>query len=124
MPSIEEMTLEEPQIVAKGNKFGVKLKASAPSLHIIRVDVEAEVNPIVGNEQQSNDMKDYLLEEFNTNKQGLWNTNFFGKSLNSMVKESLNGKLNALPENAVSSMRDALGKIINKGNGGVICILI
>jgi stage IV sporulation protein A len=124
MPSIEEMALEEPQIVSKGNKFGVKLKASAPSLHIIRVDVEAEVSPLVGNEQQSNDMKDYLLEEFKTNKPGLWDTSFFGKSMGAMVKESLNGKLNALPGNAVTSMRDALSKIINKGNGGVICILI
>ena len=123
-PTTEEMSLEEPVIVKQGGRFGVKLKASAPSLHIMRVDVEAEINPIIGTEQQSEDMIKYLLSEFENNKQGLWDTNMFGKSLNMMVKEGLNNKINAMPEDARNKIRRTLTRIVNEGKGGVVCILL
>jgi stage IV sporulation protein A len=123
-PTMDELSLEEPVIVKQGGRFGVKLKASAPSLHIMRVDVEAEVSPIIGTEQQSEDMIKYLLSEFENNKQGIWETNMFGKSLNMMVKEGLNNKLAAMPEEARNKMRKTLTRIVNEGKGGVVCILL
>jgi stage IV sporulation protein A len=123
-PTTDEMSLEEPVIVKQGCKFGVKLKASAPSLHIMKVDVEAEVSPIIGTEQQSEDMIKYLLSEFENNKQGIWETNMFGKSLNMMVKEGLHNKLSAVPEEARNKMRKTLTRIVNEGKGGVVCILL
>ncbi|MDR3263521.1 MAG: stage IV sporulation protein A [Clostridiales bacterium] len=124
VPTTEEMSLEEPVIVRQGGKFGVKLRASAPSLHIMKVDVQAEVSPIIGTEQQSEDMIKYLLSEFENNKQGIWETNMFGKSLNMMVKEGLNNKLTAMPEEARNKMRKTLTRIVNEGKGGVVCILL
>ncbi|MDR3292768.1 MAG: stage IV sporulation protein A [Clostridiales bacterium] len=123
-PTMEEMSLEEPVIVKQGGKYGVKLKASAPSLHIMKVDVEAEVSPIIGTEQQSEDMIKYLLSEFENNKQGIWETNMFGKSLNMMVKEGLHNKLSAVPEDARNKMRKTMSRIVNEGKGGVVCILL
>ena len=123
-PTMEEMILEEPQITKQGSKYGVKLKASAPSLHIMKVDVETEINPIIGSEQQSQDMVNYLLSEFENNKNGIWSTNMFGKSLDVLVNEGINGKLVALPEEAQIKLRKTLTRIINEGKGGVICILI
>jgi len=124
VPTSDEMILEEPQMVKQGNKFGVKLKASAPSLHIMRVDVETEVSPIVGTEQQGEDMVKYLMSEFESDPQNIWNTNMFGKSLNLLVKEGLNNKLTAMPKEAQSKLRRTLGRIVNEGKGGVICILL
>ncbi|MDR1940177.1 MAG: stage IV sporulation protein A [Clostridiales bacterium] len=123
-PTMDELSLEEPVIVKQGGKFGVKLKASAPSLHIMKIDVEAEVSPIIGTEQQSEDMIKYLLSEFENNKQGIWETNMFGKSLNMMVKEGLNNKLSAIPEEARNKIRRTLTRIVNEGRGGVVCILL
>ncbi|MDR1906518.1 MAG: stage IV sporulation protein A [Clostridiales bacterium] len=123
-PTMDELSLEEPVIVKQGGRFGVKLKASAPSLHIMKVDVEAEVSPIIGTEQQSEDMIKYLLSEFENNKQGIWETNMFGKSLNMMVKEGLNNKLLAIPEEARNKIRKTLTRIVNEGKGGVVCILL
>lgn len=123
-PTMEQMSLEEPSIIKQGGKYGVRLKASAPSLHIMRVDVATEVNPIVGSEQQGEDMVKYLLSEFENNKSGLWETNMFGKSLNSLVKEGLNNKLNNVPSEVLMKMRKTMGRIINEGKGGVLCILL
>lgn len=123
-PSMEEMTLEEPQIVKQGSRFGVKLKASAPSLHIMQVDIQAEVSPIVGTEQQSEEMVKYLLSEFENDPKGIWETNMFGKSLHMLVNEGLNNKLTAMPEDTQKKMRRTLSRIVNEGKGGVICILL
>lgn len=123
-PDMSEMKLEDPQIVKQGGKFGVKLKASAPSLHIMRVDINTEVNPIVGTEQQSEEMVKYLLSEFENNPQGIWETNMFGKSLHQLVNEGLNNKLYAMPNNTQVKMRKTLSRIVNEGKGGVICILL
>ncbi len=123
-PNLEEMRLEDPEIVKQGSKFGVKLKASAPSLHIMKIDVNTEVNPIVGTEQQSEELVKYLLSEFENNPQGIWDTEMFGKSLHELVNEGLTNKIMAMPQNAQSKMRKTLGRIINEGKGGVICILL
>ena len=124
IPTMNDMTLEEPQIVKRGSQFGVRLKASAPSLHIMRVDIEAEVSPIVGTEQQSEDLVKYLLSEFENDPQGIWETNMFGKSLHSLVNEGLSNKLNAMPPDAQKKMRRALSRIVNEGKGGVLCVLL
>lgn len=123
-PSPEEMTLEEPEIVKQGSRFGVKLKASAPSLHIMQVDIEAEVSPIVGTEQQSEELVKSLLSEFENDPKGIWETNMFGKSLHMLVNEGLNNKLTAMPTDTQKKMRRTLSRIINEGKGGVICILL
>ena len=124
VPSMEEMTLEDPEIVKQGSKFGVRLKASAPSLHIMKVDINTEVSPIVGTEQQSEELVKYLLSQFENNPQGIWNTEMFGKSLHELVNEGLSSKLNAMPKQAQGKMRKTLGRIVNEGKGGVICILL
>ena len=124
MPSMEEMTLREPELMKRGSQFGVKLKASAPSIHLMRVDVETEVNPIIGSEQQSEDLVNYLMGEFENNKQGIWETNMFGKSLSSLVKEDLNGKISNMPPDAQRKLRRTVTRIVNEGKGGVLCILL
>ena len=123
-PGVDEMVLEEPEIFRQGGKCGVKLKASAPSIHIMRVDVCAEVNPIVGTEQQGEEMVKYLLSEFESNKKGIWETDFFGKSLNDLVREDMTNKLCGIPEDAQNKVRRTLGKMVNEGRGGMICILL
>lgn len=123
-PSLDDLSLEEPKIVKQGNRFGVKLKASAPSLHIMRVDIQTEVNPIVGSEQQSEDLVKYLLSEFESDPKGIWDTKMFGKSLNLLVNEGLQNKLVTMPNDVQKKMRKTLGRIVNEGKGGVICILL
>ena len=123
-PAIGEMTLQQPEIVKQGGRFGVKLKAQAPALHMIRVDIETEVTPVVGTEQQSEELVKYLLEEFENDPQKIWSTNFFGKSLSDMVREGLNNKLMQMPADTQEKVREMLTRIINEGNGGMICILL
>lgn len=124
MPSLEEMELMEPEIVKQGSRCGVKLKANAPSLHIMRVDVQTEVSPIMGGVQQSAEMAEYLLKEFENNPKGIWQTNMFGKSLEILVNEDLNNKLTAMPKPLQNKMRRTLSRIVNEGKGGIICILL
>ena len=123
IPQIDEMILEEPEIIKNGNRFGVRLKASAPSLHIIRTDVEAEIALILGTEKQSEELIQYLMKEFEGEPDRIWRTNLFGKSLNSLVREGIQNKLADMPENAQTKIRDTLTKIVNDGNGGLICII-
>ena len=123
-PAVSEMTLQEPEIVRQGGRFGVKLKAQAPSLHLIRVDIETEVTPVVGTEKQSEELVQYLLEEFENDPQRIWNTNFFGKSLNDMVREGLSNKLLRMPVDAQEKVQETLSRMINEGSGGMICILL
>ena len=123
-PSVEEMVLEEPEMFNKAGRYGIRLRASAPSLHIMRVDVNTEVEPIVGSEQQGEELVKYLLSEFETDKKGIWETNLFGKSLNMLVKEEMNSKLTGIPEDARVKMRKTLGRMVNEGKGGMICILL
>lgn len=123
-PSMSELMLEEPQIVRQGSQFGVKLKANAPSLHLIRVDIETEVTPVVGTEEQSADLVRQLTDEFATDPQKVWETSFFGRSLDAMVREGLNNKLLRMPADAQDKVQQTLTRIINEGDGGMICILL
>ena len=123
-PSIDELTLEEPEIIKQGSKFGVRLKASAPSLHMIRADIETEVNPIVGTEKQSEELVHYLLNEFENDPIKIWESNIFGKSLHELVNEGLHNKLNHMPDDARQKLQETLQKIINEGSGGLICIIL
>ncbi|WP_021170350.1 Stage IV sporulation protein A [Sporomusa ovata DSM 2662] len=122
-PQLDEMVLEEPEIIRTGNRFGVKLKASAPSLHIIRTDVQAEISPIIGTEKQSEELIQYLMREFEGEPEKIWRTNLFGKSLNELVREGIQNKLTSMPENAQMKLKDTLQKIVNDGSGGLICII-
>ena len=123
-PDNLDMTLDEPKVVRQGNRSGIKLRATAPSLHIMRVDIETEINPIVGNEQQSEDLVNHLLEQYKNNPLSLWETNMFGKSLHQLVKDGIDSKLTAMPQDVQKKMRKTLSRVINEGKGGVICILL
>lgn len=124
VPGKEEYTLQQPEVVKQGNKYGVKIKASAPSLHIVKVDVETEVTPLVGTESQSQDLVDYLSERFETDPEGIWDTNLLGKSLYSLIDDNISSKIVMMPADAQRKMKKALGRIINEGKGGVLCILL
>ncbi len=124
IPTLDEMELKEPEIVHQGGRCGVKLKAQAPSLHIMKVNVETEVSPIMGGYEQSEDLAKYLLQEFENNPQGIWQTNMFGKSLESLVNEGLNNKLTSMPVNLQNKLRKTLSRIVNEGKGGILCILL
>ena len=123
-PTLNDLKLEEPQIVKQGGRFGVKLKASAPSLHLMQVDINTEVNPIVGSEQQSEELVKYLMSEFDNDPKSIWETKMFGKSLSSLVNEGLQNKLVSMPIEVQKKIRKTLGRIVNEGKGGVICILL
>ena len=123
-PSINELTLEEPEIVRQGSRYGVRLKASAPSIHLIRADIETEVSPVVGTEKQSEELVKYLLNEFDDDPIKIWQSNIFGKSLNELVNEGLHTKLDKMPEDARQKLQETLSKIINEGSGGLICIIL
>ena len=123
-PSMEELTLEEPEIVRQGNRFGVRLRAGAPSIHMIRADIETEVSPIVGTEKQSEELVHYLLKEFEEDPKQIWQSNIFGKSLHELVNEGLHNKLYRMPEDAQYKLQETLQKIINEGSGGLICIIL
>ena len=123
-PTIGELTLEEPKIVKQGGRYGVKLKASAPSIHMIRADIQAEVSPIVGTEKQSEELVHYLLDEFNQDPAKIWESNIFGKSLYELVNEGVNNKLAKMPQEARRKLATTLERIINEGSGGLICIIL
>jgi len=124
VPSPESLVLEEPEIVKQGGRYGVRLKASAPSIHMIRADIETEVSPIVGTEKQSEEMINYLLQEFEGNTSKIWQSNIFGKSFHELVGEDLNTKLKRMPDDARAKLRETLQRIINEGSGGLICIIL
>ena len=124
MPSVEELTLEEPEIVRQGGRYGIRLRASAPSIHLMRANIKAEVSPIVGTEKQSEELVHYLLSEFEEQPEKIWDTNIFGKSLNELVREELSHKLSRMPDDARGKIRETLEKIINESAGGLICIIL
>lgn len=124
MPELNELHLEKPEIVMQGGRYGVRLKASAPSIHLIRADIETEVSPIVGSEKQSEDLVKYLLAGFEDSPEKIWESNIFGKSLSELVNEGLNNKLYKMPEEARGKLQETLQRIINEGTGGLICIIL
>lgn len=124
MPDIDDLTLEEPEIVRQAGGYGVRLRAKAPSLHMIRATIETEVNPIVGTEAQSEEMARYLMREFESGDSSVWETNMFGKTLYELVNDGLRDKMENMPEDARIKLSDTLGRIINEGSGGLICIIL
>jgi len=123
-PQLDEMLLEEPEMIRQGNRFGVKLKAKAPSLHIIRADITTEITPIIGTERQCEELVRYMLDEFEENPSKIWESNLFGKSLHDLVREGIQNKLHRMPENAQHKLQDTLQRIVNEGSGGLIVIII
>lgn len=123
-PSMDELILDEPEIVKQGSKFGIKLRAKAPSIHMIMTNVETEVSPIVGSEKQSEELVKYLLEEFESDPKKIWESNIFGKNLHELVNEGLQNKLERMPEDAQMKLQETLERIVNEGGGGLICIIL
>ena len=121
MPTAEEMTLQTPELLRKGGAYGVKLKAGAPSIHMIRVDIDTEINPMVGDEQQSQDLIQKLSRQ---DTQDLWNSNIFGKSVYELIQEGLNTKLIRTPEEVRSKFRGSLTRVVNEGASGLICLIL
>lgn len=124
MPSIEELTLEEPEIVKQGGQYGVRLQAAAPSIHMMKASIQTEIAPIVGSEKQSEDLVMYLLKEFEEDKLKIWDSNIFGKSLHDLVTEGLHAKLNHMPTDARGKLQETLERVINEGCSGLICIIL
>lgn len=124
MPTMEELSLEEPQIIKQSGKYGIRLKASAPSIHMMKVNTKAEVTPIVGSEQQSQELVAYMLKEFEEDPIKIWESNIFGKSVHELVNEGLHNKLYRMPSEARSKIGETIEKIINNGCNGLICIIL
>ncbi|AEN87782.1 Stage IV sporulation protein A [Priestia megaterium WSH-002] len=123
-PSLSDMSLDEPEIIRQGSRFGVRLKAVAPSIHMIKVDVESEFAPIIGTEKQSEELVRYLMQDFEDDPLSIWNSDIFGRSLSSIVREGIQGKLSLMPENARYKLKETLERIINEGSGGLIAIIL
>lgn len=123
-PSMDELILDEPEMVKQGSRYGVRLRAKAPSIHMIRADIETEVSPIVGSEKQSEELVNYLLSEFENDPKKIWESNIFGKNLHELVNEGLQNKLSKMPEEAQGKLQETLERIVNEGSGGLICIIL
>lgn len=124
MPAIDELTLEEPKIIKQNGKYGIKLRASAPSIHMMRVETRTEVTPIVGSEAQSEELVAYLLKEFEESPEKIWESNIFGKSVHELVNEGLHNKLSRMPADARKKIGQTIERVINDGCNGLICIII
>ncbi len=124
MPDVEELRLEEPKIVKQSGGYGVKLRAAAQSIHMIRANIETEINPMVGTEQQSEDLVRYMLKEFEADPKSIWESNMFGKTLYELINEGLHTKLEHMPEESRKKLSETLERIINEGSNGLICILL
>lgn len=124
MPSTEELSLDEPEIIKQGGQYGIKLKATAPSIHMMKANITTEINPIVGSEKQSEELVMYMLNDFEESPEKIWESNIFGKSLNELVNEGLHNKLHKLPPEARQKLSEAVERIINEGCSGLICFLI
>lgn len=124
MPSVEDLRLEDPEIVKQNGSYGVRLRASAQSIHMIRANIETEINPIVGTEQQSEDLIRYMLNEFEEDPVKIWESNMFGKTLYELVNEGLHTKLEHMPDESREKLAETLERIINEGSNGLICIIL
>ncbi len=124
MPSMEELTLEEPEIIKQGGRYGIRLRANAPSVHMMKTTIKTEITPIVGSEQQSEELVSYLLREFEEDPLKIWESNIFGKSLHELVNEGLHNKLYRMPADARQKVKETVERIINDGCNGLICIIL
>lgn len=123
-PAMSEIELQRPELMRQGSRWGVRLRAHAPTLHLIRSDIETEIAPVLGTQEQSEQFIETLNRQYETDPEELWNTNFFGKSLQNLVQEGLNGKLHRMPADAREKVQTALTRMLNEGEGGMICILL
>ncbi len=123
-PSLDDMAFEEPEMVRQGRNYGVRLRATGPAIHLIKTDVETHVNPVIGTEEQGEELVSYLMEKFEDDPKKIWATDLFGKSLRDIVLEGVTGKISRMPENARSKMQETLGRVVNEGSGGLICIIL
>lgn len=123
-PSLADMKLETPEIIKQGSRYGIKLKAVAPSIHMIRVDVESTFEPIIGSELQSKELIDYLLKDNDKDPTSIWKSEIFGRSIDNIVKEGIQAKLSLTPENARFKLQQTLTKLVNKGSGNLFAIVI
>ncbi len=122
-PELEEITLDEPIVIKHGNKFGVRLKAVSPSIHMIKANIETEIAPIVGSEQQAKDLIEYIKEN-SDNEEGIWNTNIFGKTIEQLVDDGIRGKISLMTDECQMKLQETMQKIVNDSNGGMVCIII
>jgi len=123
-PLKSDITLSDPEVVKHGNKFGVKMHAHAPSINMIKANIETEIAPIVGSEQQANDLIDYIIETSRNSEGGIWSTNIFGKSIEQIVDDGIQAKISQVTDECQMKLQDAMQKVINDSNGGMICIII
>ena len=123
-PERSEILLEDPQVIRHGNKYGVKIKAEAPSIHMIKAQIQTEIAPIVGSEQQAQDLIAYIKESSREDPEGIWDANIFGKSIEQIVGDGIHGKISQLTDESQMKLQDTMQKIINDSNGGMICIII
>ena len=123
-PSHDEINVEDPEVVKHGNKYGVKIRATAPSIHMIKADVDTEIAPLVGSIEQAEDLRNYIIENAQSNPEGIWSTNIFGKTIDQLVGDSINAKVNKMTDESQIKLQETMQKIINESNGGLICIII
>lgn len=124
MPTKDDITIEKPELIKHGNKYGIKIKATASSVHLIKAPIESEIAPIVGTMEQAQDLIDYISNASVDNNDGIWETNIFGKSVEQLINEGISLKINKISDETQSKMQDTLKKIVNESSGGVICIII
>ena len=123
IPEKNEISLEEPVVIKQGNKYGVKIKSASPSIHMIKANIETEIAPIVGSEQQAKDLIDFIKENAKS-KEGIWQTNIFGKSIEQLVEDGIRTKIAQISEESQVKLQDTMQKIVNDSKGGLICIII
>ena len=122
-PGLSDIKMEEPQLIRHGNKFGVKIKAVSPSIHMIRANIETEIAPIIGNEEQANDLIRYIKAGQQSNE-GVWETNIFGKSIGELMEDGIRNKISMMDDECQMKLQDTMQKIVNDNNGGMVCIII
>ena len=123
-PTLQDMKLSTPEIIKQGSRYGVKLKAVAPSIHMIRVDVESTFEPIIGSELQSKELIQYLMKDHDNDPSSIWKSEIFGRSLDVIVKEGIQAKISLLPDNVRFKLQSTLSKLVNKGSGNLFAIVL
>ena len=123
-PTLADMKLDTPEIIKQGTRYGVKLKAVAPSIHMIRVDVQSSFEPIIGSESQSKELIDYIVKDYDKDPESIWHSEIFGRSLDNIVKEGIQSKINMMPDNIRFKLQNTLSKVVNKGSNNMIAIVL
>ena len=123
-PEEKEIQIADPELIRHGNKYGVKIKASCPSMHIIQANIETEIAPIVGSEEQAHDLITFIKENEKNTDDGMWETNIFGKSIEQLVEDGIRTKIAQISEESQVKLQDTMQKIVNDSNGGLVCIII